>query len=92
MCQQISIIWYLQRLRGNTQTDRHTHTQTNYYNPPPTRLENAYIKWLLVIDIWYRKPMKFDIHEDHVLTAFHRHNISQGFNLSISHLLLENID
>ena len=26
MCQQISIIRYLQRLRGNTQTDRHTHT------------------------------------------------------------------
>ena len=26
MCQQISIIRYLQRLRGNTQTDRQTHT------------------------------------------------------------------
>ena len=37
MCQQISIIRYLQRLRGNTQTDTHTHTQTNYYNPPPMR-------------------------------------------------------
>ena len=29
-CQRSSAMKYSQRLRGNT------HTQTNYYNPPPT--------------------------------------------------------
>ena len=72
--------------------------ESQYNNYRHQFWENTYIKCSLFIAILCKKPMKFDINEDHVLIALialHRHNISvkyQGFNLSTSHLLLKNMN